>query len=97
MKISDNNINQAQKLFPGRESIINNLAIIYFNLEDPLSLRSLIDNQNITNENLKNLITIYILYLRKNYNESINLCLENANINSSNYEQIIDILIKCYF
>lgn len=123
MKISDNNINQAQKLFyeslkfqkvgnfinakekllkalklfPGRESIINNLAIIYFNLEDPLSLRSLIDNQNITNENLKNLITIYILYLRKNYNESINLCLENASINSSNYEQIIDILIKCYF
>ena len=63
MKISDNNINQAQKLFyesvefqkvgnlinakekllkalklfPGRESIINNLAIIYFNLEDSLS------------------------------------------------------------
>ena len=118
MKISDNNINQAQKLFyeslkfqkvgnfinakekllkslklfPGRESIINNLAIIYFNLEDPLSLEGLIDNQNITNENLKNLITIYILYLRKNYNESINLCLENVSINSSNYEQIVDIL-----
>ena len=123
MKISDNSISQAQKLFyeslefqkvgnfikakeklikalklyPGRESIINNLAIIYFNLGDPLPLESLIDDQKVTNINLKNLITIYILYLRKNYNESIDLCLTYTNINSSNYEQIIDILIKCYF
>ena len=44
---------EALKLFPGRESIINNLAIIYFNLEDPMSLEDLIDDQKITNINLK--------------------------------------------
>ena len=88
---------EALKLFPGRESIINNLAIIYFNLEDPLSLEGLIDDQKITNINLKNLITIYILYLRKNYKDSIDLCLKSTNSNSTNFEQIIDILIKCYF
>ena len=88
---------EALKLFPGRESIINNLAIIYFNLEDPMSLEGLIDDQKITNINLKNLITIYILYLKKNYKDSIDLCLKSAKSNSSNFEQIIDILIKCYF
>ena len=44
---------EALKLFPGRESIINNLAIIYFNLEDPLSLERLIDDQKITERDLE--------------------------------------------
>ena len=88
---------EALKLFPGRESIINNLAIIYFNLEDPLSLEGLIDDQKITNINLKNLITIYTLYLRKNFKDCIDLCLKNVNSNSNNFDQFIDILIKCYF
>ena len=88
---------EALKLFPGRESIINNLAIIYFNLDDPLSLEGLIDDQKITNINLKNLITIYTLYLRKNFKDCIDLCLKNVNSNSNNFDQLIDILIKCYF
>ena len=88
---------EALKLFPGRESIINNLAIIYFNLEDLLSLERLIEEQKIANINLKDLIIVYILYLRKNYKDSIDLCLKNVNSNSSHFEQIIDILIKCYF
>ena len=91
------NLIKALKLYPGRESIINNLAITYFNLEDPLSLEGLINDQKINNIDQKNLIKIYILYLKKNYNESIDLCLRNTNIKSGNYEQIIDILIKCYF
>lgn len=88
---------EALKLFPGRESVINNLAIIYFNLEDLLSLEGLNDDRKITNINLKNLITIYILFLRKNYKDCIDICLKNVKNNPSNFEQIIDILIKCYF
>src|SRR6056300_1538569 len=95
--IAKEKLSKALKLYPGRESIINNIAIIYFNLEDLFSLESLIKNQKITNSTLLNLISAYILYLKKHYKNCIEFCLKNLNINSNNFEQILDLLIKSYF
>lgn len=95
--IAKEKLSKALKLYPGRESIINNIAIIYFNLEDLFSLESLIKNQKITNGTLLNLISAYILYLKKHYKNCIEFCLKNLNINSNNFEQILDLLIKSYF
>ena len=70
---SKENLEEALKLCPGRESIINNLIIIHFALEESDALEKLLEEQNIINQNLLNLINIYILYLRKRFRDCINI------------------------
>jgi len=94
---SKENLLEALKLCPGRESIINNLIIILFALEESDTLEKLLEEQNIINQNHLNLINIYILYLRKRFRDCINISLESLNSNLGNNDQIIDILIKSFF
>ena len=49
---SKENLLEALKLCPSRESIINNLIIIHFALEESDALEKLLEEQNIINQNL---------------------------------------------
>ena len=51
---SKENLLEALKLCPGRESIINNLIIILFALEESNTLEKLLEEQNIINQNQQN-------------------------------------------
>lgn len=86
-------------LYPSRESIINNLIILYFSLSRKEKLSSFLEKIKINSNTQYYLIgKIYLEYLNKNYEECI-LKSKAVLKNKSDFFniQVLDILIKCNF
>ncbi len=94
-----NCLEEAFTLIPTRESIINNLIILYFTLKENENLRSFLKQINKSqNEHLHKLGQLYLDYLDDNFHK----CIQEADNLLKQEDQLFtiqlyDILIKCYF
>ena len=92
-------LEEAFNLVPSRDSIINNLIILYFTLKENEKLKTFLTQVTSSqNKQLYNLGQIYLNYLE----EAFHKCIEEANKlllseNQSLIPQLYDILIKSYF
>lgn len=91
-------LEEAYDLYPSRESIINNLIILYFSTDDSERLSNLLHKlENDGNVKHKQLGHLYLEFLNNNFQNCINLSHTFLATNLGLEIQIIDILIKAYF
>jgi len=91
-------LEEAYDLYPSRESIINNLILLYFSTNDSERLSNLIHKiENDGNVKYKQLGHLYLEFLNNNFQNCINLSHSLLVTNLGLEIQIIDILIKAYF
>ena len=91
-------LEEAYDLYPSRESIINNLIILYFSTDDTERLSNLLHKlENDGNVKHKQLGHLYLEFLNNNFQNCINLSHSFLATNPGLEIQIIDILIKAYF
>lgn len=92
------NLEEAYDLYPSRESIINNLIILYFLTDNTERLSNLLHklekNGNVKHKQLGHL---YLEFLNNNFKNCINLSHSFLATNPDLEIQIIGILIKAYF
>ena len=92
-------LEEAFSLVPSRDSIINNLIILYFTLKQNEKLKTFLTQVTSSqNKQLHNLGQIYLNYLEEDFHK----CIEDSNklLSSENQSltlQLYDILIKSYF
>ena len=92
-------LEEAFSLVPSRDSIINNLIILYFTLKQNEKLKTFLTQVTSSqNKQLHNLGQIYLNYLEEDFYK----CIEDSNKlllseNQSLTLQLYDILIKSYF
>lgn len=89
-------LEKAHEIYPNRDSVINNLLVIYFSLKDYDGLNSFL--LKLKPETSYYIICdIYIDYFNKNFEN----CIKKATLNFNKFEniqpQLIDISAKCYF
>ena len=91
-------LEEAHDLYPSRESIINNLIILYFSTDNTERLSNLLHKlENVGNVKHKQLGHLYLEFLNYNFQNCINLSHTFLATNLGLEIQIIDILIKAYF
>lgn len=93
------NLEEAFKLYPSRESTINNLVILYFRFQEFENLKVLLSKIDQSGHIYK-VGNLYLDYLNGDFNKCLKLSselltsLDDKDIRKS---QLIDLMINCYF